>query len=971
MTTLNRLHELRQELDQLGQRRERLAGRLTAAADRLDSIGEPPGDDLIDDLNAYRARTLQLVQQLSGVVVPLTDDPTRSDVTVRDQTSLDDVKRLLSERECREQAVAVLDQVLTFEHIETADFAPLALCQAEARRLKSLAVQPNGPSLDAELTAVFQQTHPLNLLLKLCEYGDRLSDAEWIECNDQVTATYGRQLATAIARCRIQRGTNSTAADATPVPRPLVTEVDGTTVALPKPIAVAAVAASATAAATAMSLPAIASSNNFLNHASRSANEANAKPFPDLNSAVNATGAGSRPSHVSVPNHQVSVPESKVFAPKQTLPGPDSIFQPSPFAESVFDEPTPPAKLRGLTLPVALPVSASSSLTGSRPTPPPVATSVPSPISPLCSVEDTAQRSARLSDTVVKLLTENRLSLARHLALCAEFRPSLPVPLPPAWLLRSLVLAAHVSESNGELARELDSDLRNFRPEFLFDDCSERRVALGYFLRAAALPAALISGGNTATSILRAFKIEPGCSQLYNYCSRIAFYGDRLNGQVVEMFRSPMDGGNEPDTQAVALAAEQWLEEAACKSVHFGRTSPLFLHAHWTLTASTSIRHAEATQVWCKWQEVLLLASRLLRPVIHDDASERNGVRQEITRLSALLRTEATESGSRNGATASFDAAARGTVSFSGEMQAVLHKSIDFASRWLRIGAVGVSPAAAPLPPDAFDLRDEVRQRTTGVLDELNEQWQQTTSPLIRAGIACCRQSIERIHGLFEGRLSLPLQEVELRHALHAELLKVPGLELNEQWQPEADPATLERELFDHIERGDSSWAYAYNVHALHGDHAATGRLLELNVWSSDSKRDTLRTQREAQVAEHRAALAHELDEVLHELELAANAGQLDEADAGAFAQRLDRLRRELPKQLNFGSYRWQLDQMRSTLQRRRTRQSVGPALSPLAWSAPTTEPSRGLRLPATKPLEDVVGGQEALAFTTDIFSRG
>ena len=64
MNTSSGLQELRQELEQLSQRRERLAGRLTAAADRLDSIGEPPGDDLIDDLNSYRERTLLLAEQL-------------------------------------------------------------------------------------------------------------------------------------------------------------------------------------------------------------------------------------------------------------------------------------------------------------------------------------------------------------------------------------------------------------------------------------------------------------------------------------------------------------------------------------------------------------------------------------------------------------------------------------------------------------------------------------------------------------------------------------------------------------------------------------------------------------------------------------------------------------------------------------------------------------------------------------------
>ena len=116
MNTSSGLQELRQELEQLSQRRERLAGRLTAAADRLDSIGEPPGDDLIDDLNSYRERTLLLAEQLGGT--RLSADGTAHDRdAARGEITLDDLKRLLTDRECREQSVAALNQVLTLSHV--------------------------------------------------------------------------------------------------------------------------------------------------------------------------------------------------------------------------------------------------------------------------------------------------------------------------------------------------------------------------------------------------------------------------------------------------------------------------------------------------------------------------------------------------------------------------------------------------------------------------------------------------------------------------------------------------------------------------------------------------------------------------------------------------------------------------------------------------------------------------------------
>ena len=939
------LHELRLELKQLGQWRERLAGRLLDAADRLDGPGEPPTDELIDDLVSYRVRIRQLADDI-GIEAVATDDGAETDIT------LAELGRLLDARERRERVLQVLDEVLKWQHVETPDFAPLALCQAEARRLKELSSRSHEMEADAELVAICQQTHPLNLLLKLCEQGNGLSDSDWIECNDRVTAAYGRQLATALARGRILR-----------VAVPAVIE--------PSPAPMASY---------------------------------------KLISAVVPSPAN--PIFMAMAALPLVIDAARELIPaKQEKPrlGADSIFEPSPFAESVFEERTPPPKLRGL-----MPPHEDSPLT-EQPAPAPLpsgnaipGSAIPSEATPpaLCrgftgfcttgslsngslsdgslsngslsgssakAVEPPGQAQGRLqaapralsqvSELAVQLLSEDRLPLAMHVARCAELRPGLPIPFPPTWLLRSLILGEHLSDSRGELARQLDDDLRNFRPELLTDGDEDRQLASGFLLRAAALPAALISGSTSASAILRAFKISPGCSQLYNYCSRIAFYGDRLDGQIVEMFRPQSADLEDLDTQSLGETASHWLQEMARKATNYGRTSPLFLHAHWTLTASTSIRHSDATQIWCKWQETLLLASRLLRPVCHDLEGERHWVRQELARLSAQVRVESNAAG--------VETSARGNALPTEEMHAVLHQAIELASRWLRLSGAKSAQAAGPVSQDALDLRDEVLERTAGVLNELNEQWQAHTSPLVRAGIACCCRSVDRIHSLFDGSRSLPLQETDLRHALHAELLKIPGLELNDQWLPETDPATLERELIEHLKRGDTSWRRAYEVQALHGDHVATGRLLELDVWSSETERDELRGQRDAQIAEHRQSLARELNEVSIDLEAVGCCGQLDEAEGDIIARRLERLHRDLPKLLNFGSCRWELDQIRSALQRLRAQPFAGVTLGSAERSPANLEPRRSRMVcPALSDRANEPLAHETSALVIDIFSE-
>ncbi len=931
MNMVRPLPELRQELEHLGQWREGLAGRLWEAADRLEAPGQPPADDLIDELDSYCARARQLAGEIGVTEAALDEGATG--------VTLTDLGLLLDDRERRGRVVAVLDDVLRLRHIEASDFAPLAMCHSEARRVLERASQPSGVTVDAEVDAICRQSHPLNLLLKLCEHGDGLSDSDWVECNDRVTSAYGRQLATALARGRIQRVADAPADDVS------CHDVSCHDVSCHEP-------ASAEAALTAAPPPAGALVVRPAFEDSSGSTMVLPQTLPlVIEAATNATRSWPATS------------------PPASL-GADSIFEPSPLDECVFEEQTPPPKLRGWPLPTSEPqpteppiLAASSSGSAIHRTAPVVTAPIVT-VPVVAGADGSDSRATSPPGLLVQLMSSGRLSLAMHVARCAELRSGLPVPFPPAWLLRALILGEHLSDSKGELAWRLDDDLRRFRPEMLTGGDVERRLATGFLLRAAALSSALISGSASATAILRAIKIEPGGSQLYNYCSRIALYGDRLDGQIVEFFRPRLDENEDHDPESLGGAAERWLQEVARKAVNYGRTSLLFLHAHWTVTAGTSIRHPEATQVWCRWHETLLLASRLLRPVCRNLVGERHWVRQEMTRLSSRLRQEANDNAQRH-------EISHETFATTDEMHAVLRQAIELARHWLRLSGMTSATSAGLLSQDALDLRDEVLQRTAGVLNELNEQEQAHSSPLVRASIACCRRTVERIRALFDGSLSLPLQEIDPRQALHAELLKIPGLELNDQWLPEADSATLERELIEHLQRGDVGWRQAYDTRVRHGDHVATGRLLELNVWSSEAERDELSRQRNGQIAERRQTLARELDEVSLDLAAMDRLGQLDGVEGDVLVQRLDRLRCDLPGLLNFGSCRWQLDQMRSALQRCRTRPVSEEVLTRPEWRPARPDPRRVSTVGAVMgDRTDQAFAREAVAAVTDIFSE-
>ncbi|MBS0202368.1 MAG: hypothetical protein JSS49_05665 [Planctomycetes bacterium] len=622
-----------------------------------------------------------------------------------------------------------------------------------------------------------------------------------------------------------------------------------------------------------------------------------------------STSVAESPSHRSPETTQretaISVcvgPASHPDAVDRTraIPASDSIFEPA--SETIFDAaPTKPGsgRLRMASSPLD---ATSGRVAGASQTDP-----------------KSAARHANdsTSDHVIRLMTDGRLPLAYHLARCLEQQSDSVETIPPSWVLRALILARHLSYSKGEIARQLDDELREYRPEKLPNDGQDRQLAMSFLVRAAALPGALLAGSAPAISILRSFKISPGYSQLYNYCSRIALYGDRLSGSLVEMFRPTGTIAGASELEELSQSARQWLQEASHKAVTYSRSSPLFLHAHWTLTAGTAVRHADATTLWCKWQEALTLAHRLLKPVCEQAEGERNWVRQEIARLTSQIRIEPLDQAQRTSPPAS--TTGRAIVLPLEEMHSVILEAVAVANRWLRLCHQTSSGSGSPLPLEALELRDEIIKRSEGVLNELAQHRQAATSALVKASIACCQDVVRQIHAMFESRIPLPLVEPDPRHVLNADLLRIPGIVLDDQWSPVTDASIVQQELVASLKQTEMSWRQSYDFHAQAGNHESTGRLLDLEVWSSPAERESMRAFRQSQIADWRIGADSELNELASDLATITETGFLSEHDCQAFRRRIDRFRHDLPRTVDFQDFRLQLSQLRSAMLRPRS----------------------------------------------------
>ena len=96
-----------------------------------------------------------------------------------------------------------LESVALIEHVGEPGFAPWQHCLDEGTRLRGELLSV--PALQARFAAeqFLDPQTPLHAVVTLVADGDELSDERWTLLLDSVSAAYGRELSTAIARGKL------------------------------------------------------------------------------------------------------------------------------------------------------------------------------------------------------------------------------------------------------------------------------------------------------------------------------------------------------------------------------------------------------------------------------------------------------------------------------------------------------------------------------------------------------------------------------------------------------------------------------------------------------------------------------------------------------------------------------------------------------------------------------------------------
>ena len=471
-------------------------------------------------------------------------------------------------------------------------------------------------------------------------------------------------------------------------------------------------------------------------------------------------------------------------------------------------------------------------------------------------------RSVALRDLVWRLIYEDKLALAFHIVKCIESSyPNLQLLL-PSWLIHALTISRQVCKATGALAHLLKSDFTQFDEATFVPSNHEWNHAIRFLLAAAALRPALLTSDTDASRLLHSLRMKEGLNELWGYCEDIANYGEQ---------QLPLD----PNAlkRAKDQAAWQTEMESLCQQVHT-----------WCAQApNMTMAYAPATNVWRHWQETGGLIHSFLMLVRQNDPRRIEEVKEQIKKLSddseikrQIIYTDRKILQRRLGN----DITARAL----GQLLAHVREAVEFARRWISLyeASVTQNQRKTYVQQQAEQIRQKVWSRQDVVLEELADFAQSYSSLCIMSSIAACRRAVEDIRRLFDPDATFLDEESLVPHLLQVDFLRIPGLMLNDEWEPvSCEPASVLDALLQLLAEDRFSWPQALEAQCKVRNHEATARIIEyLEAHPADGiSVDTLRTARERHLHECQAALRRDIESTEQEVNVALTFGWLRDSE--------------------------------------------------------------------------------------------
>lgn len=260
-----------------------------------------------------------------------------------------------------------------------------------------------------------------------------------------------------------------------------------------------------------------------------------------------------------------------------------------------------------------------------------------------------------------------------------------------------------------------------------------------------------------------------------------------------------------------------------------------------------------------------------------------------------------------------------------GEMTADVERARGLLLRWLTLQESRPDQRQRQPETVTVKLRQDLERLHDEVLTEIEQFDPVPGSRLIQAGKMMCRRAITSIHQLFDPDRWAE-QDVEPRPGLvlGRDLLRVPGLELDEEWRI-VEPGGLAAmsTMIDAIAMGLPDWPAAFDKCLARRDHLGATRVLDalgdVAELPAESYAELVAKQQQL-LDESRLEIKAKILDTEDRVEGAVAYGLLTEDERGRALAAIDPVRRAAESALRFGMLGRELDAIKLDVERSRER---------------------------------------------------
>jgi hypothetical protein len=381
-------------------------------------------------------------------------------------------------------------------------------------------------------------------------------------------------------------------------------------------------------------------------------------------------------------------------------------------------------------------------------------------------------------------------------------------------MLKALALSQLVHSSLGEVIAELQSDIPQITSFFQqkttaqYDQNMTSYNLLGFAL--VLRPALLAPVTTGATDLLSQLALSEAFQALDDLRQAILEYTRLGLALTPDILKGVGEQARWSESlQSLQSKTEEWLNNSR----------------------ETRFRYEPITKVWKRWLNEGEPLSQMLTVVIQDDRDKQQQVEQTINAFSSadrvhqLLHRTDREIRGRIADVRAIDNAARTAV------YRHVQNALQFAQDWLDLLQNEPQQVNSFIHEQANNCRTKIISCLQQSQTQLQAFLQQHSPRLeLAASVATVNRALEDLQALFDPQQT-EKTAISWQHVLHAELLRIPRLTLDETWQRPAKLSHREflASLLNLLQTEQSiDWDKAFDEQCEVGNHLATQRIIDI-----------------------------------------------------------------------------------------------------------------------------------------------